>query len=98
MEALHDGVLLAPGVPVGDEAIFYTFDNNSSPASSLGLDGLVDKAERHFAERETERIVRAEYEVLDGEGERVRRRGKKERAEEGEGSVEGEVGGAWEAI
>lgn len=100
-EALDDGVGMPPGVPVGDESIFYTFDNDSSPASSLGLDGLVDKAELHFKERETERLVRAEWEVLDGEGERMRRRGKG-RGGEGEGmggeEVEGEVGGGWEAI
>jgi hypothetical protein len=62
---------------------------------------LVDKAERHFVERETERIVRSEYEVLDGEGERVRRRagkGSRSQSVEGEREVEGEVGGAWEAI
>ncbi|OBT74372.1 hypothetical protein VF21_06806 [Pseudogymnoascus sp. 05NY08] len=100
LEAMYDSVGLPPGVPRGDEAIFYTFDN-SSPASSLGLDGLVDKAEKHFKERETERIVRAEYEVLDGEGERVGRRGKGRSVDGGEGEgevVEGEVGGAWEAI
>jgi hypothetical protein len=100
LEAMYDGVLLPPGVPRGDEEVFYTYDSNSSPASSLGLDGLVDKAEKHFAERETERIVRREYEVLDGEGERVGRRGRG-RGGDGEGLeevVEGEVGGAWEAI
>ncbi|KFY57247.1 hypothetical protein V497_05673, partial [Pseudogymnoascus sp. VKM F-4516 (FW-969)] len=56
--ALDDGVGMPPG-PVGDEEVLYSFDEKESPASSLGLDGLVDKAERHFVERETERIVRA---------------------------------------
>ncbi|KFY79526.1 hypothetical protein V499_01501 [Pseudogymnoascus sp. VKM F-103] len=74
LEAMYDSVGLPPGVPVGDEAVFYTYDSEASPASSVGLDGLVEKAERHFRERETERIVRAEYEVLDGEGEKVKRR------------------------
>ena len=99
-EALDDGVGLPPGVPVGDESIFYTFDSDASPASSLGLDGLVDKAEVHFKERETERIVRREWEVLDGEGERIRRKGKgKTESVDGDVEVvEGEVGGAWEAI
>ncbi|OBT86793.1 hypothetical protein VE02_04248 [Pseudogymnoascus sp. 03VT05] len=101
LEAMYDSVGLPPGVPTGDEEVFYTYDSASSPASSLGLDGLVDKAEKHFAERETERIVRAEYEVLDGEGEKLRRRGKGRSVDGGEGEgevVEGEVGGAWEAI
>ncbi|KFZ20971.1 hypothetical protein V502_02959 [Pseudogymnoascus sp. VKM F-4520 (FW-2644)] len=100
-EALDDGVGLPPGVPVGDESIFYTFDSDASPASSLGLDGLVDKAELHFKERETEKIVRAEWEVLDGEGEKVGRRGKGKGSVDGDGGemiIDGEVGGAWEAI
>ncbi|KFY79722.1 hypothetical protein V498_08908, partial [Pseudogymnoascus sp. VKM F-4517 (FW-2822)] len=55
--AWDDRAHVRPGEPVGDEAVFYSFDHES-PASSLGLDGLVDRAERHFVERETERIVR----------------------------------------
>ncbi|OBT69158.1 hypothetical protein VE03_02014 [Pseudogymnoascus sp. 23342-1-I1] len=96
--ALDDNGWMPAGVPMGDEAIFFSFERDS-PAGRMGLDGLVDRAEERFRERETERIVRAEWEVLDGEGERMGRRGGKrsvsgERGEE----VEGEVGGDWEAI
>lgn len=87
----------------GDEELLYSFDKEASPSSSLGLDGLVNKAEEHFRSRETEKIVRREYEILNAEGEAVtgRRRG---RGGSGKGSPEigvvkvVDVDGDWEAI
>lgn len=61
----------APGE--GVDGVMYSFDREASPAGEVELDGLVDRAEVRFVERETERIVKEEYEVLDGEGE-VRRK------------------------
>lgn len=83
----------------GDEGVLYSFDREASPASSLGLGGLVEKAEQHFRARETERIVRGEYEVLDGEGETVRAKRKGRKGSPKVRVVEGaDVDGDWEAL
>lgn len=60
---------------VGEEDgdVLYSFDKNSTPdmkATSTGLEGLVEQAERRFVAEQTDRIVRGEYEVIDTEGEK----------------------------
>lgn len=44
----------------------------------MGLQSLIERAEQKWREKETVRLVRCEYEVLDGDGERevVRKVGK----------------------
>ena len=66
-------------VGAGDAGVLYSYDEDASPASSLGLESLVDAAEGRFREKEVEKLVKTEYEVLDGEGEEVKKgkRGKK---------------------
>lgn len=60
--------------------VYYSFDADASPVSSLGLDNLVDLAEANYKAREIEKLVKDEYEVLDSDGENVKsgkRKGKK---------------------
>lgn len=56
-----------------DAEVLYSFDNKGpSPVEkcrNVELGGLVEKAEKKWVEAQTERIVKGEYEVLDGEGE-----------------------------
>lgn len=56
-----------------DAEILYSFDNKGpSPGQSgrnIDLGGLVDIAEKKWANEQTEQIVKGEYEVLDNEGE-----------------------------
>lgn len=62
------------------DEVYYSFDADASPVSSLGLDSLVDHAEALHKAKETDKLVKDEYEVLDGEGEAVKhskKRGKK---------------------
>lgn len=58
-----------------DAEILYSFDNKGPSPSSQGrnidLGGLVDIAEQKWANEQTDRIVKGEYEVLDHEGEVV---------------------------
>lgn len=65
--------------PSVDSGITYSFDAVSGPRKVVGLDSLVDKAEKEFAARETDKMVKTEYEVLDGSGESIMipKRGKK---------------------
>jgi len=63
--------------PPVDSGITYSFDAKSSPRNAVGLDSLVEKAEREFLTRETEKLVNKEYEVLDHEGEPILKKGKK---------------------
>lgn len=55
-----------------DNTILYSFDSSSSPTSRkvVGLDALVERAEKEWAGKETERIVKKEWEILDAEGEK----------------------------
>jgi hypothetical protein len=76
----------------GDEDVLYSFDREASPREELGLGGLVERAERAWEREQTEKIVRGEYEVLDGEGEKVvlgkgGKRSPKQRAKAGEALV-----------
>jgi hypothetical protein len=56
-----------------DSDILYSFDNKGpSPGSkgrSVDLGGLVEMAEKKWDNKQTERIVKVEYEVLDEQGE-----------------------------
>lgn len=64
-----------------DADILYSFDKKASPSDKVGLGGLIEKAEQRFKEKETVKLVRNEYEVLDGEGEKevLRKGGRLER-------------------
>lgn len=52
--------------------MLYSFDAEASPASSLGLDSLVDKAEGAWRAKEVERILKTEYDVVDSDGDSLR--------------------------
>ena len=54
------------------DEIYYSFDSDASPASSLGLGNLVEQAVTVAKAKEVERLVKDEYEVLDSEGEKVK--------------------------
>lgn len=64
-----------------DGEIFYSFDNKGKSPGQKGrevdLGGLVEQAEKKFMSEQTERIVKGEYEVIDGEGETTILPGKK---------------------
>jgi hypothetical protein len=55
--------------PPPDADILYSFDAPTAPREAVGLDNLVEKAEKEFMSREIDRIVRNEYEILDESGE-----------------------------
>ncbi|TVY49406.1 hypothetical protein LOCC1_G001043 [Lachnellula occidentalis] len=61
----------------GDAGAIYSFDNKASPGGSVALGNLVEQAEKKWMSEQTERIVKGEYEVLDGEGETTVLKGKK---------------------
>ncbi|KAB8302957.1 hypothetical protein EYC80_006272 [Monilinia laxa] len=63
----------------GDEDVLYSFDRRDTPDSRVDLGGLVELAEQKWANEQTEKIIRGEYEVLDAEGETIlqRHRGRK---------------------
>jgi hypothetical protein len=56
-----------------DDGIFYSFDNKGKSPEQNGrpvdLGGLVEQAEKKFLAEQTEKIVKGEYEVIDGQGE-----------------------------
>ena len=54
------------------DEVYYSFDADASPSSSLGLDNLVEQAVTVHKAREVEKLVKDEYEVLDLEGEKVK--------------------------
>lgn len=49
--------------------MLYSFDAPSTPSKVVGLNSLVEKAEMEWQNRETDKIVRDEYEILDESGE-----------------------------
>jgi hypothetical protein len=91
----------------GDSGVLFSFDNVKSPAAKVGLDALVDEAEREWERRETERVVSG-FEVLDEFGDAVaveksekagKRRGKKSPKVLGlRDEVAGEEDEEWERI
>lgn len=58
-----------------DEGILYSFDSKiespNAKGRAVGLDSLVEQAERKWMAEQTDKIVKGEYEVLDTEGEKV---------------------------
>jgi hypothetical protein len=52
-----------------DSGVLYSFDAPSTPRKVVGLNSLVEKAEKEWQSRETDKIVRDEYEILDESGE-----------------------------
>lgn len=63
----------------GYEGVVYSFDK-SSPGVALGLDSLVDAAEKEWLGKETEKIVKKEWEVLDSEGEATKLKSKSKKS------------------
>jgi len=56
-----------PAVAIGGS---YYFEAPSPPRKvTVGLDSLVERAEKEFRSRETDKMVREEYEILDDAGE-----------------------------
>ena len=66
----------------GANQVMYSFDKAAGPAESLGLDDLIDKAEAKFWEKETDKIVKNEYEVLNDEGKVKKKRVREKDVEE----------------
>jgi hypothetical protein len=65
---------LLPLTPAGstasnDSGVLYSYDSPTTPDKVVGLNSLVEKAEMEWQNRETDKIVRDEYAVLDGSGE-----------------------------
>lgn len=52
-----------------DSGVLYSYDAPSTPRKVVGLNSLVEKAEMEWQSRETDKIVRDEYAVLDESGE-----------------------------
>jgi hypothetical protein len=56
-----------------DSGVLYSYDNvGASPTAKgrpVGLDSLVEMAEKKWVAEQTDKIVKGEYEVLDAEGE-----------------------------
>lgn len=76
--APHNLPIKQARTPSVEAGILYSFDAKSSPRNGIGLDALVEKAEREWSNRETVKLVRNEYEMLDERGEvTVIREGKK---------------------
>jgi len=57
--------------------ILYSFDKKNSPSDSVNLGGLIAAAEKKFQEKQTDKLVRKEYEVLDVNGEKETRKSKR---------------------
>jgi len=60
-----------------DAGVLYSFDSKKSPGKQVALGGLVDQAEEKWRAKETDRLVKMEYAVLDREGEVLGKRGVK---------------------
>ena len=54
---------------VNDEGILYSYGAEKRVDTQVGLGGLVEKAEKVWVSKETDRIVRKEWTVLRKEGE-----------------------------
>jgi hypothetical protein len=67
----------------GDGGMSYPFEYvEASPAKkgrAVGLGGLIDKAEEKFRDKQTEQMVKEDYEVLNAEGESVVLKSEKKR-------------------
>lgn len=80
--------------------VMYSFDAESSPASSLGLESLVDRAEGAWKAKEVERVLRTEYDVVDSDGDslRVGKGGKLSASFNMPMKEEEDVDGDWETV
>lgn len=56
----------------GADGVVYSFDAESSPKLAVGLDKLIEGAEERYRSKETDKLVRMEYEILDVAGETVK--------------------------
>jgi len=96
----HANITASPihtAIRASSDDILYSFDNKgTSPGQEgreVGLEGLVEQAEKKFMERQVERIVKGEYEVIDDQGEvavlsgKKGKRSPKQRAVKTEGSM-----------
>jgi hypothetical protein len=72
LDLISDGSLTSN--VASDEGVLYSFDAKSSPREQVGLDLLVKRAEESFKNKETDKLVRNEYEMLDESGEIVSKR------------------------
>lgn len=59
----------------GDEGVLYPFEyieaSPSKKGRAVGFGGLIEKAEEKFLDKQTEQMVKEDYEVLDTEGESI---------------------------
>jgi len=70
LEVLPPHTTAASRENFGDAGVLYSFDKDTSPQGrEVHLGGLVEIAEKKWASKQTDRIVKSEYEVLDHEGE-----------------------------
>ena len=56
----------------GADGVVYSFDAETSPKLEVGLDKLIEGAEERYRSKETDKLVRKEYEILDEAGETVK--------------------------
>lgn len=61
----------------GDEGASYSFETSMISDNKLGLESLIDEAEKQFITGETERIVREEWQTIDEQGQIQRPKSKK---------------------
>jgi hypothetical protein len=66
---LLPGTSAAPRSSSIDSGVLYSYDAPTTPRKVVGLNSLVEKAEMEWQSRETDKIVRDEYAVLDESGE-----------------------------
>jgi hypothetical protein len=67
--------------PPADAGVIYSFDASRSPShGSQILNAALSKAVEKYEERETVKLVKSEYDVLDADGETVISPVKKEKA------------------
>lgn len=52
-----------------DSGVLYSFDAPTTPRRAVRLNSLIEKAEIEWESRETDKIIRNEYEILDESGE-----------------------------
>lgn len=63
----------------GETPEFLEYESPSRKGRAIGLGGLIEKAEEEFMDKQTELMVKEDYEVLDADGERVVLKNEKKR-------------------